>query len=384
MISAFFLTLLVGLLVGIGSPDPSRTTTKVLFLGNSYTAANNLPDLVVNLAASGGHTVIEARNTPGGNTLGAPQSGGWPHMSNPTSLSLITSDHWDFVVLQEQSYLPTIPHTRDQYMKPGAQSLDASIKAADPDTRTVLYETWGRRDGGKFCWSAYCSPDFADFDAMQDSLTSAYEEVGELISATVAPVGEAWRIARHDDPAIVLHGSDGAHPNLAGSYLAACVFHAIIFDESPVGLSFISTLDAGEAAFLQGCAARAIWEPTCGFSTYGSGAANVLALRGSGDTSLGGTVLLTTPRLPVGASGAWIVGCFAPLDTPLFGGTLLVDLACIAVPVTFIGALVGWPVTLPADPSFAGADLYFQALCPDPSLPGGFALSRGLALEICP
>lgn len=376
--------LLLTLLVGFAAPDPPRAETKVLFLGNSYTAANNLPQHVVQLAASGGRTVIEARNTPGGNTLGAPQSGGAPHKSNATSLALIASDAWDFVVLQEQSYLPTITFARNQYMKPGAQSLDASIKANDPTTRTVMFQTWGRRDGGQFCWGAQCSANFADFDAMQDSLTSAYAEVGELIGATVAPVGEAWRIARHEDPRIVLHRTDGSHPEVKGSYLAACVFYGIFFNESPVGLSYVGGLDPADAAFLQQCAARALWEPTCGFSTYGSGAANVLTLRGEGDTSLGGTVRLTLPRVPLGVTGAWTVGSLGTSDIPLFGGTLLVDLNRIVVSPLFVDPLGGRLLTLPSEAIFAGFDVYFQALASDPSMPSGYAWSRGLALEICP
>ena len=377
-------TLLLALAVGIGPHDPAPATKKVLFLGNSYTAVNDLPALVVSLATAGGHSVVEARNTPGGNTLGAPQSGGWPHMSHPTSLALIASDAWDVVVLQEQSYLPTIPFTLAQYMKPGAQSLDASIKANDPNTRTVLYQTWGRKDGGRFCWGNQCSVVFPDYDAMQDSLTAGYAEVGALLGATVAPVGEAWRIARHEYPGIGLYLGDGSHPSPAGSYLAACVFYAIVFDESPVGLSYTAGLAVLDARALQGCAARAVWEPTCGFSTYGAGAANVLPLRGMGNTRLGGTVHLTVPHLPPGAGGAWVVGSFGTADVPLLGGTLLVDLALLAGPPTFLDAVTAWTMPLPNDPLFAGTDFYFQALCPAPSLPGGFALSRGLALEICP
>ena len=53
--------------------------------------------------------VFVRQNTPGGNTLGAPQQSGQANASNPTSLNLITLTDWDVVVLQEQSTLPTIP-----------------------------------------------------------------------------------------------------------------------------------------------------------------------------------------------------------------------------------------------------------------------------------
>jgi hypothetical protein len=38
----------------------------------------------------------------------------------------------------------------------------------------------------------------------------------------------------HDQP--VLHDKDESHPTMVGSYLASCVFLAVLFGESPVGL----------------------------------------------------------------------------------------------------------------------------------------------------
>ena len=47
----------------------------VFFLGNSYTAVDDLPSLVVGLALSGGHEIFVDKNTPGGYTLGFPSNG---------------------------------------------------------------------------------------------------------------------------------------------------------------------------------------------------------------------------------------------------------------------------------------------------------------------
>ena len=46
----------------------------------------------------------------------------------------------------------------------------------------------------------------------------------------------AWKKALAADPNLVLHQPDKSHPNPKGSYLAACVFYATLFDKSPVGL----------------------------------------------------------------------------------------------------------------------------------------------------
>jgi hypothetical protein len=64
---------------------------------------------------------------------------------------------------------------------------------------------------------------------------------------------------KHDRP--VLHDKDQSHPTLAGSYLAACVFLAMLFGESPVGLGGdVDGLSEKELALLQ----KVAWQ------TYGS------------------------------------------------------------------------------------------------------------------
>ena len=72
---------------------------------------------------------------------------------------------------------------------------------------------------------------------MQKDLTDAYFAIARELGATVAPVGIAWQNAFKENPKLVLHDPDQSHPNAAGSYLAACVFYAILYDKTPVGLS---------------------------------------------------------------------------------------------------------------------------------------------------
>ena len=58
-----------------------------------------------------------------------------------------------------------------------------------------MYMTWGRRFGGRQCDTPQinCSPNFVDFDHMQDSLESAYKRAADSISAFIAPVGISWK-----------------------------------------------------------------------------------------------------------------------------------------------------------------------------------------------
>lgn len=221
---------------------------KALFLGNSYTYVNDLPGLVASLASAAGDSLVHDENCPGGYTLG------WnpiAHATDPVSLAKIASCDWDFVVLQEQSQIPSIPVLRDSCMIPASLALRDSVISGDACGRLLLFLTWGRRFGGIQCFIPdYCSISFSDYNQMQDSLIRAYKLTADSTDSGIAPVGEAWRKVIQNS-GMVLHAGDGSHPNLNGSYLAACVFYAVLFHRSPVGISFTAGLQPDTALYLQ-------------------------------------------------------------------------------------------------------------------------------------
>ncbi|PKR80208.1 hypothetical protein CW751_11135 [Brumimicrobium salinarum] len=47
----------------------SQASKKVLFIGNSYTSVNNLPNLISSLADAAGNTLTYDAYTPGGSQL---------------------------------------------------------------------------------------------------------------------------------------------------------------------------------------------------------------------------------------------------------------------------------------------------------------------------
>lgn len=229
--------------------------TNVLFLGNSYTAQNQLPNKFKELALSAGDTVHVDSNTPGGYTLGVP---GNAHLYNTNSLDLINEGIWDFVVLQDQSQMPTIPYYRDNYTFPAADSLNTIILHANGCAKTVFYMTWGRKYGGQQCINSYCSPVFTDYFHMQDSLESAYMHMAVSNDAYCAPVGKSWSNSIANGDPIELFASDASHPSLAGTYLAACTFYATIFNKSPVGIEYTAGLSFADAEYLQQVAAYTV------------------------------------------------------------------------------------------------------------------------------
>ena len=221
----------------------------VLFMGNSHTYYNNLPTLFSNLSASGGKVVTTDMSAPGGYTLEQ-------HTTNETTLQKISQGGWDYVVLQEQSEYPVIEYYRFNSMYPAAHHLDSLI--AQVGARTVLYMTWGWRNGGIHTINGHSSPEFVDYFHMQDSVSAAYRMLTTELGSILSPAGEAWATARHQDTTINFWQPDTYHPTLEGSYLAACVFYNVLFDESPIGLRYNPGLDDSVMAFLQRAADQTV------------------------------------------------------------------------------------------------------------------------------
>jgi hypothetical protein len=202
----------------------SGTPLKVLFIGNSFTARNDLPGLIASLAAARNKSMEHRLISSGGASLRT-------HWNAGGALKSINEGGYDHVVLQEQS---TLPIKNAKRMGENVRLFDAAIKEAG--AKTILYMTWARQHAPE----------------TQQAITDAYAGIGRELAATVVPVGTAWQrfLSRYDHPA--LHDRDQSHPTAAGSYLAACVFLAVLFKENPVGIeSPVKGLNAEDQALLQ-------------------------------------------------------------------------------------------------------------------------------------
>ena len=81
-----------------------------------------------------------------------------------------------------------------------------------------------------------------------------YIETGNEINVLVIPVGLAFEEAYRRRPEIKLHAEfDGSHPNLLGTYLAACVSYTSIYGKACKGNSYnyFSRINASDLSFLQ-------------------------------------------------------------------------------------------------------------------------------------
>ena len=221
---------------------PVSAPTRVLFVGNSLTFVNDLPEIFAELARSASHSVEVDISAQGGQTLA-------DHATSPSTLKKITDQRWKFVVLQEQSKIPALAEQHSQQMVPAVRLLDDKI--AETGAEPVLFMTWAGRDG-------LPGAGFEDYAAMQAGIEVGYLEVAGEIGAMVAPAGVAWQSALEGDPQLQLWQRDGIHPSPEGTYLAACVFYATLLGQSPEGASYLAGLPEETARYLQAVAAETV------------------------------------------------------------------------------------------------------------------------------
>jgi len=190
------------------STSASARTLEVLFVGNSFTFFNNLGDIVSGIATSlpEGPAIHPTLIVDGGMTLQ------W-HIATGKVTEALRRQHWDYVVLQEQSALGGGSVDGESQLSPPT-IFHESVRKLVPEIRAagatpILLMTWARRA----------------HPAEQEKLTDAYLSIAGELDVPVARAGLAWQEARRRWPDIDLHVADGSHPNPAGSYLTACVLY---------------------------------------------------------------------------------------------------------------------------------------------------------------
>lgn len=207
------LTTLTVFLIGLQTASAEDSPTiDVLFIGNSYTTVNNLPGMLEALSAKAKvkRQVKTARSTHGGWTL----QKHWDD-EKQGSQAAIKKGKWDYVVLQEQSQMPFMyPKVTHKF------GLLFGKLIQEYKATPLFYITWARQH----------QPE------NQVKIKATYEGMAKALNAKIAPVGLAWERVLKANPGIKLHQRDKSHPSPEGTYLTACVFFSVIYDQSPVGL----------------------------------------------------------------------------------------------------------------------------------------------------
>lgn len=194
----------------------ASTPLRVLFLGNSLTYVNDLPEVVRALgAATPGAAVDVDSVTMGGATLLSLWSG-------TPAQDRLAHGGFGAAVLQGQSSETLTDPTG---FAAGAMLFGGA--ARDVGARPVWFATWSF--GPEV-------PETVTLGAPGDTtrrIEHEYELAASVNGGVVARVGAAWQLAEVEVPGVVLHGPDNLHPSAEGTLLAACVILETLTGQAP-------------------------------------------------------------------------------------------------------------------------------------------------------
>ena len=231
---------------------------RVLFIGNSYTAANSLPTMVAAVASSANQNLACSQQTLGGATL-------YQHSQSNATYTKLASQSWDYVVLQAQSQEPSFPYSQFSWQTlPYAIQLVDSIRSIAPCAQPVFFRTWGRENGDQANCAVF--PPLCTYEGMDSILHRHYSLMADTTDAYLSPVGSVWKHIRDTDSTINLYTSDGSHPSLAGTYAAACTFFSMITRMDPNAITDDQNLAPAVAAAIRQAAKNVVYDSLSAWS----------------------------------------------------------------------------------------------------------------------
>jgi len=209
-------------------PASPTTALRVLFIGNSLTYSNDLPEMVRALAEASSTRTIST------DMVAHPDFALVDHFTMSDALTKVREGRFDVVVLQQGP--SSLAVNRDS-LRIWSADWAAEIRAAGG--WPALYAVWPSE------------ANFSSFPAVHESYRLAADDVNGLFF----PVGDTWLATwqlREDAP---LYDADQFHPGLAGSYAAAVVMVSVLTGRTPTSLATEFRMPTGlEVKFDEGIA----------------------------------------------------------------------------------------------------------------------------------
>lgn len=219
---------------------PVDTPERVLFVGNSYFYYNDSLHNHVQRLVTAAEPALDGKLNYKSATIGGADLAhhAIEHLTRPGRIGV--QEPFQLVILQGGSGEPLSPARRVQF-RATVVEFDKIIR--ERGGKTALYLT-----------HTYVKP-HKNAKAENSARTAElYVSVGNEIGALVIPVGLAFDEAYRRRPGIQLHkGFDGSHPELIGTYLAACTVYASVYGKPCSGnkYDYYGKIDRDMAAFLQ-------------------------------------------------------------------------------------------------------------------------------------
>lgn len=188
--------------VVIDDPPINIQQFKLLFIGNSLTYTNDLPNLVKNYAETQGKSVSVESVVYGNYAL-------IDHWQDGVIQTLIETQSYDYVIVQQGP-------SSQAFGK--ALLLEYGGKISDlcdeNFTKLAFYMVW---------------PSLTYYDTFQGVIDN-YSLAATMNNDILCPVGEVWKSYFDTTNDFSYYASDGFHPSLEGSQVAAKVIYESLFE----------------------------------------------------------------------------------------------------------------------------------------------------------
>lgn len=212
---------------------------KVLFVGNSATFYNTLPETLERLATAAGYAISVDSVTKGGYMIEQ-------HAASEALYEKIATGGFDIVFLQENGDGVYFPE-KNQPSRDAHARLDKAIRESGAETYLYVRPPSGKDKPNGDNSFAQC----VQYDEF-------FGEIAKNIGAKCAYVNRAFAYAIQNYN-FGLWGPDNAHTSAYGGYLADCVFFATLFRTSATALG-AGGLPEADARILQEIADKIVLE----------------------------------------------------------------------------------------------------------------------------
>lgn len=246
IVLSLIITVFTFLFAFTGCSKGSGGTTKVLFIGNSFTYYSDIPQLFNRIATGAGKKVRVDSVTQGSWTLTKFADENDEYGAKVDEK--LRSSSYDAVVLQEQS-----TRTLDNYdaFLKAARNLQTKTNDTQENCKIYLYSTWGYAEEAEARGET--------IPVMEGKIREAYKRAADELNVNVSYVGKAFSAVYEEYPEYNLYYSDNKHPSYTGAFLSACVHVATILNCDPRTSAYAGELDEDTATAMKNAAYKAVF-----------------------------------------------------------------------------------------------------------------------------
>lgn len=247
---------------------------KVLFIGNSLTYYNDMPEMLQKMMnETNPNIIIDHITFPGMsldahlNTIIESQSEDnlKTRSKKPDEITLtekkIKEKNWDIIILQTGGVSVLIPESVHYKINPAIEKIKNLISA---DTKLILFNTWPTilDFPKKFCYRGiqidpslermeeFCSPTIEDERDYLIQLNSNYDSIAKNLGLEKTNHGNVfYRVLKTYPELEILE--DDMHPSNLGAFLSACIFYEMITEKDATVLEYSADLDIKKAEVLK-------------------------------------------------------------------------------------------------------------------------------------